>query len=202
MKLSSEQIGIIQERVESSNIGIQTLKDDIIDHLCCVVEDQLGKGKNFETSLEGAIHELAPDGFDEIQRETIFLLNSNKIIVMKKAMYLIGLISAMAFVTGWAFGILHMPGRDELTGFGFLGFVFIFLPMVALDYFKLRIHRALSERLKFWLGFISGIIIAISTIFKFLHLQGTSLLFIIGTGLFVFGFLPFLFFNMYKKSVS
>jgi hypothetical protein len=58
MKLSPEQIGIIQERVESSNIGIQTLKDDIIDHLCCVVEDQLDKGKNFDSSLEKAIHEL------------------------------------------------------------------------------------------------------------------------------------------------
>ena len=121
---------------------------------------------------------------------------------MKKVMYVIGLLSAMAFVAGWSFRILHLPGAEELLGYGFLGFVFIFLPMIAIDYFKVKIHRALSEKLKFWLGFSSGIILAISTIFKFLHLQGTSLLFVIGMGLFIFGFLPFLFFTMYKKSIA
>lgn len=202
MKLSSEQIGIIQERVESSNIGIQTLKDDIIDHLCCVVEDQLGKGKNFETSLEGAIHELAPDGFDEIQRETIFLLNSTKIIAMKKFMYLIGMLSAMSFVLGWTFGMMHWPGATELSIGGFLGFTIIFIPLNTLNYFKTKIQRALSEKLRLLTGIASAMVMAAAIIFKLLHLRGADVLLLSGAFLFTFGFLPFLFFTMYKKSVS
>ncbi len=206
MKLSQEQIGIIQERVESSSISIQSLKDDIVDHLCCVVEDQLGKGKNFETSLEGAIHELAPNGFDVIQQETIFLLNSTKIIVMKRVMYLVGLLSSMSFVLGTISAFMFWPGgwsgASELSIYGLFGFAFIFVPMLAYDYFKVNIQRALSEKLKIGLGVASALPIALSVVFKLLHLQGVQFLMLLGTGLFVFGFLPFLFFTMYKKSVS
>lgn len=202
MKLSEQQIDHLRKIIDEGGIDIPSLKDDVLDHVCCVVEIKMTRGKKFDEAVHESVYELAPNGLEEIQNETVFLLNSNKIMVMKKVMYFIGMLSAMAFVGGWAFRILHMPGSDELMGYGFLGFMFIFLPMVAIDYFKVNIHRALSERLKFWLGFISGIIIAISTIFKFLHLQGTSELFMAGVALFVFGFLPFLFFTMYKKSIS
>jgi hypothetical protein len=202
MKLSPEQIVAIQRRVESSSIRIQTLKDDIIDHLCCVVEDQLDKGKNFERSLEAAVCELAPGGFDEIQRETIFLLSSTKIIAMKKFMYLIGLLSAMSFVLGWTFGMMHWPGATELSIGGFLGFTFIFIPLNTMNYFKTKIQRALSEKLRLLTGIASAMIMASAIIFKLLHLRGADILLLSGAFLFTFGFLPFLFFTMYKKSVS
>lgn len=202
MKLSREQIGIIQERVESSKIGIQTLKDDIIDHLCCVVEDQLEKGKNFEQSLAEALGQLAPDGLNEIQHETIFLLNSTKIIAMKRFMYLIGMLSAMSFVLGWTFAMMHWPGATELSIGGFLGFTFIFIPLNTINYFKTKIQRALSEKLRLLTGIASAMIMASAIIFKLLHLQGADVLLLSGAFLFTFGFLPFLFFTMYKKSVS
>jgi hypothetical protein len=202
LKLSSEQIENIKGIIDHGGITMQSLKDDVLDHLCCVIEIKISRGKSFDEAVSESVHELAPNGLEEIQHETVFLLNSNKIILMKKVMYFIGLLATMAFVAGWSFRILHLPGADQLMGYGFLGFVFIFLPMIAMDYFKVNIHRALTEKLKFWLGFSSGVVIAISTIFKFLHLQGTTTLFVMGMVLFIFGFLPFLFFTMYKKSVA
>ena len=202
MRLSSEQIAIIRTYIDKSTISIDSLKDDLVDHLCCVVEIKIERGGVFDMALREALYELAPDGLNEIQHETVFLLNSTKIILMKKVMYSIGLLSAMVFVLGWAFGIMHLPGATELSIYGFLTFVFIFLPMLALDHYKLNIRWALSDKLKFGLGFASGIIVALSVVFKLMHLSGAQELLIIGTALFVFGFLPFVFFNMYKKSVS
>ena len=202
MRLSSEQIAIIRTYIDKSTISIDSLKDDLVDHLCCVVEIKIERGGVFDMALREALYELAPDGLNEIQHETVFLLNSTKIILMKKVMYSIGLLSAMVFVLGWAFGIMHLPGATELSIYGFLTFAFIFLPMLALDHYKLNIRWALSDKLKFGLGFASGIIVALSVVFKLMHLSGAQELLIIGTALFIFGFLPFVFFNMYKKSVS
>ena len=76
MKLSTEQINIIKETVNKSLIKLPTLKDDIIDHLCCVVEIKMDRQQNFDSAFKEALHDLAPDGLDEVYKATIFLLNS------------------------------------------------------------------------------------------------------------------------------
>lgn len=202
MKLSVEQVEIIRKQVDRSSISIDSLRDDVVDHLCCVVEIKMERGNVFETSVREALNELAPDGLDEIQNETVFLLNSTKILFMRKVMYIIGLLSAMSFVTGWFFSVMYFQGATQLSVYGFSGFAFIYLPMMTIDYFKTNIQGALTERLKIILGVASAILIGVSGVFKVMHLQGTVGLLFAGVGLCVFGFLPFFFFSMYKKSIS
>ena len=201
MKLSKEQVDIIRLVIDQSRIEIQTLKEDLLDHLCCVVENKMGK-KTFEVSLGEALMELAPNGLDEIQRETVYLLNSSKIFFMKKLIYLIGLITAIAMSLGGTFRILRWPGADELLVYGFLGFAFLFTPMLAVSYFKENLRKALSEKIRIVLGILSGLTVGLAIVFKFLHLQGADFLLLGGALLFSFGFLPFLFFGMYKKTVA
>ncbi len=202
MKLSPDEIAIVQKRVDESSINIESLRDDVLDHLCCVIEIKMERGEIFDNALREALHELAPEGLDEIQRETIFLLNSTKIILMKKVMYIVGLLSTMTFLTGWFFGIMALPGARDLSIYGFAVFAFIYVPMMAIDHFKTNIRIALSEKLKMISGFASALLIGVSGIFKSLHLPGTTTLLLAGAGLCIFGFLPFFFFSMYKKSIS
>lgn len=202
MKLSAEQIATVKKQVEQSGIESEMLRDDVLDHLCCVIEIKLSQGKDFDQALPEAMYELAPAGLIEIQRETVFLLNSTKIIRMKKVLYSIGALSVMSFVLGWTFGMLHWLGARELSIGGFLGFVFLYVPLLAIDRYKTNIRWMLSDKLKFILGSISGLAMTIAIAFKILHLPGADQLLILGTGLFTFGFLPFLFFTMYKKSIS
>jgi len=201
MKLSKEQVDIIRLVIDQCRIEIQTLKEDILDHLCCVVENKMGK-KTFEVSLGEALTELAPNGLDEIQRETVYLLNSSKIFFMKKLIYLIGLITAIAMSLGGTFRILRWPGADELLVYGFLGFAFLFTPMLAVSYFKENLRKALSEKIRIVLGILSGVTVGLAIVFKFLHLQGADFLLLGGALLFSLGFLPFLFFGMYKKTAA
>lgn len=44
MNLTPEQITHIQAVISESKLTIQTLKDDLVDHLCCVVEYDIMKG--------------------------------------------------------------------------------------------------------------------------------------------------------------
>ena len=200
MKLSTEQINKVRHVIDLSAIRNTSLKDDVLDHLCCVVEYKMTGGRSFEEALPEALKELAPDGLDEIQRETVFLLNSAKIILMKKVMFSFGLISSMALSLGWLFKFLHMPGADQLIDYGFFGFALIFVPMLAIDQFKVSINKALSEKLRIILGLVSAIITCAAVLFKILHLQGGDLLLFGGALIFIFGFLPFQFFTMYRKS--
>ncbi|NJM31758.1 MAG: hypothetical protein HC848_01305 [Limnobacter sp.] len=76
MNLSQAQTDIIKAIVLQGEVSVTTLHDDLVDHLCCVVEDQMGMGKSFETALAHALLDLAPAGIHHIQRETFFLLNA------------------------------------------------------------------------------------------------------------------------------
>lgn len=202
MKVSAEQVAIIRKQIEQSGILNEMLRDDVLDHLCCVVEIKLSKGRSFDQALQEASQELAPEGLVEIQRETVFLLNPQKIIRMKKIMYAIGLITSIGMTMGLTFKILHMPGADELFNLGFFGFTLLFLPMITIDRYKQNLHRALSERMRLILGFLSAVLIGISVLFKIFHRPNADVMLLIGIAIFSFGFLPFLFFSMYKKSVS
>ena len=44
MKLNIDQEKAIADFVDSYGLSIPTLRDDLLDHLCCVVESELGKG--------------------------------------------------------------------------------------------------------------------------------------------------------------
>ena len=119
---------------------------------------------------------------------------------MKKVMYSIGLISSMSISLGWLFSILHWPGGSQLVNYGFFGFALLFVPMLTIDQFKVNINKALSEKLRIILGLLSAMVTCVSAFFKILHWQGADLMLFGGAVIFIFGFLPFLFFTMYKKS--
>jgi hypothetical protein len=201
MKLSAEQVKHIQYYVDRSEINIDTLKDDVLDHLCCSVEYKLESGKPFEQSLREALQELAPDGLDELEHETIRLLES-KNIPMKKLMYLIGLATTISMTIGMMFNILHLPGGFELFNYGFLSFVLVFLPMVTINSYRQKIKRKLFEKLRLLFGFLSAVTTGIAVFFKMMHFPWVDGLLISGVIIFSFGFLPCLFYSMYVKSVS
>jgi magnesium-transporting ATPase (P-type) len=200
--LSDDRIERIRVEIDKGGISMQELKDDLLDHFCCVVEYEMKKGLSFETAYQRAFEDICPNGFSEIQKETIFLLNSKRILTMKKLMYTIGLLASISFSVGWLFKILHWPGGDELFIYGFLAFVLVFLPLLAIDRYKAAFASVASERLKIILGFSSAIVTGMAVLFKLLHLQGADLLLIVGAQMFSFGFLPFLFYRMYRKSLE
>jgi hypothetical protein len=204
MKLTTEQVEVVSNVVETSGIRIDTLKEDLVDHLCCVIESEMTRGskKDFSQLLNEAMKQLAPDGLQAIERETVFLLNSKRILIMKKVMYLVGFIGALALTGGVTFKLLHMPGADQLFLIGFFVLLLIFVPLQAIDRYKVVIAKAMSEKLKLILGVIAALAAGSAGIFKLMHLPGADQLLMSGAIIFGLGFLPFFFFTMYKKSIS
>ena len=74
--------------------------------------------------------------------------------------------------------------------------------MVTIDRFNVQMQSALSDRLRIILGIASLSLTCLGVLLKIFHLDGANLSILVGVIFFSFGFLPFLFFNMYKKSVA
>jgi hypothetical protein len=129
-------------------------------------------------------------------------VTAKQILIMKKLLYLIGFIGAATLAAGVTLKLLRMSGGNEFFTVGFIVLLLIFFPLLAFDRYKVAISKAISVRLKIVLGAIAAVITGLSGLFKVLHLQGAELLLMVGAFVFVFGFLPFLFFTMYKKSVT
>ena len=202
MRISKEQVNFISATIDESGITIPTLKDDLIDHLCCVVESKMENGIPFESALQEALREVAPHGLEAIQNQTLYLMNSPNKIFMRKVIFTIGFMSAIAVSLGWLFVTLSWPGGRELFNSGFLGLLMLFIPMMAIYRYKIRRPKIVLERLRIALGTVSSFITGLSLVFKVLHLQGADVLLILGVLIFTFGFLPFLFFNLYRKSAT
>ena len=202
MNLSEEQLKIIRTVVEQSNIRIQTLGEDLIDHLCCAVEQRMEISKDFEAALKGALADLAPQGLNNIEQETVYLLNFNKNTHMKKLMYFVGLLTAMSMSMGFMFRIFQWRGGLALLNYGIYGFVFFFVPMVTIHYFKTHPNHSISDKLRNVLGLLSGVIAGSGIAMKFSGITRADELILIGALLFSFFFLPLLFFNLYKKAVA
>ena len=208
MKLTEEQVSRIYQRVDESVIRIRTLKDDVLDHLCCLVEEGTSRGVEFETALEEALKEVAPEGLNEIQFQTTILLNFNLIIRMKKLTYAVGLVSSMMMCIGATMNILHLPGAGNLAvvgvgTIGFVAFALLYLPLLALTNFKGAMKRQpWFEKAKLIVGCLSGIMLGTAVAFKVLHLPGADQFMLTGAALLTFGFLPFVFFSMYRRSLA
>jgi len=202
ISLSPEQIKIIVDRVARQNIGMTTLRDDLIDHLCCAVESKLGEGKNFQLAMDEAFTELAPGGLQQIEEITVQLLEENN-ITMKKLTYIIGLISTMAMSMVWVFRILN---RGELGNvifaFGGLLFVIGFLPLVGNGYFNSTSDNPLIEKVKTSLGVACLTATAVGILARITHFPGSNTLVLYASVCFTFLFLPVFFLCMYRRSIA
>jgi hypothetical protein len=198
--ISDEQLSFISQKINTSNISSKEIQDDLIDHFCCLVEIEMQKGKSFEDAYNKAYQQTTPNGFEEIQFESFFLLNHKKIILMKQFTYISGYLFALSTTAGAFFKIMSFPGANIMLFGGLLGLSFIFLPLLLFNKFKDKVFNVMSEKLKWIFGTASLMLILTGSSLKILHLQGAMVIF--GLGMLIFGllFLPFFFFRMFKSS--
>jgi hypothetical protein len=121
---------------------------------------------------------------------------------MKRLMYAVGYLFALAWIVGIFFKLMHLPGATILMFGGGSGLVFVFLPMLLVNRYKKIAKEVLTERLKWIFGFASLTLFMTASYMELFHLQGAAVILGVSFLVFGFGFLPFLFFRMYRKSVE
>ena len=199
-KLSESNLKFIIQFVNSSKITSIEMKEDLIDHFCCAVEEIMEKGLGFEKSFNIAFQNICPDGLDEIQQETVYLLTSKKIKVMRKFLYLSAYFTAMCIMTTIALKMTHTPGGSIALLASFFLLVFLFLPSFFINLYKREISKTLTSRLIYLFAF-TGLLLFISAgLFKIMHWPFASFILFTSIAILNFALFPLLFYKMYRKA--
>ncbi|MHB1276764.1 MAG: hypothetical protein ACYC1Q_00015 [Bacteroidia bacterium] len=134
MEITESQLAFIREDIRNRGITLDSLADNLVDHICCVLE--IHPGTDFDSAYLEVLGTFGEKGIAQIQQETILLLNINKEEKMKKAIYLTGFIATFLATTGLLFTFFHWKGASIILMMGFLFLNFGFLPLFFMDRYK------------------------------------------------------------------
>lgn len=197
--LNKVQVDKIAEDVRTASITITHLADDLIDHICCEVENLIEEGKTFEQAYEIVKKQTGISVLQKIQDDTKFLIDK-KYRRMKTTMKITGNISLGIIMFGTVFKIMHWPGAGPLLALGFFILCTIFFPLaIRINYKDASNKKNLLLHIAILLG---GIGFMVGVLFKIMHWPGAGMLILIGDISLLFVFLPMLLYVMIKKTGS
>lgn len=187
-RLTFNQVSQIQKLVESEQIGFSHLADDLIDHICCMIEDECGSGLSFDEAFQKIRLQIGDTRNIKKVEENTLLLIDKKYRIMKTTMKVFALISLIMIAFGSVFKMMHWPGAGIMFLLGFMLLALVFYPS-AISVMK-REYKIKGGGLIYPVALISGIALIIGILFKLQHYPGASILLLIGFFLFIFILIP------------
>ncbi len=199
-RISDTQIDYILNDIGARGVEMESLQQNLLDHVCCIIENNLEENGDFESFYKKTIKTFYKDELWEIEEETLLLLTYKNYYTMKKVMINSGIFSAVAFFAGSIFKIMHWPGASALILLAMLISSLVFLPLFFL--FKKNETSDSKNKLILAVGTINGILFCISSLFKIMHWPGAHALWLLTIGMMVFVFIPLFFFNGIKNEAT
>ncbi len=188
------------ERIKADLAGLgltyDRLIDDVLDHVCCMVEEYMDAGNDFESSYSKVLQSIGEKRLPEIQHQT-FLNLDKKYQRMKNFTYIFGLSSALLTIIGAFFKKMHWPGASILVTVGIVLVVLVFLPL----YFITRQREQVEKKNPIYaiVGYLTIALLLAGALFKLMHWPGSGLVLQLGTGLLVVGFIPLYVVNVFQR---
>jgi len=128
--LTEKQIDYIFNDIGARGVEMKSLQLNLLDHICCIIEQNLEETGDFESFYQKTIKTFYKDALWELEEETIFLLTFKNYYHMKKIMIVSGAFAAFAMTFGIFFKFMHWPGASILLVLGIITSSLIFLPLL------------------------------------------------------------------------
>lgn len=199
-RISDQQIDYILSDIGARDVEMESLQQNLLDHICCIIENNLEENGDFESFYKQTIQTFYKDELWEIEEETLLLLTYKNYYTMKKIMINSGIAAATFFIIGSFFKFMHWPGASMLIMLGMIIGALIFLPLIFLT--KKSETTESRDKLVLGIGVTNGILFCVYSLFKVMHWPYASNLWFITLGLFSFVFIPLYFFNGIKNEAN
>jgi len=175
----------------------ERLLDDLLDHICCMVEENMKEGEDFESSYNHVLDSIGETRLPEIQHQT--LLNLDKEFqLMKKFTYIFGLSSAILTIIGSLFKRMHWPGAGVMITLGMVLIVLVFLPLYFITSYREQPER--KNPVYPIVGYLTLALLLAGATFKVMHWPGAGMILTISVGFLLIGFVPLYVVNVFQKS--
>lgn len=183
----------------SRGLSYDRLVDDLVDHVCCLVEEYMNAGSDFESSYSQVLESIGEKRLPEIQHQTLLNLDKN-FQGMKNFTYIFGLSSALLTILGAFFKKMHWPGASILLTVGIVLIVLVFLPL----YFITNQREQVEKKNPVYaiVGYLTIALLLAGALFKIMHWPGSALVLQLGMGFLVIGFIPLYVVNVFQRSGS
>jgi len=201
LSLTEEQITFIENDIRVRGITSPDLSIDLLDHICCLIENEFDEYRNFETVHQQTLLLFGEKGLKEIQDETNRLLTFKHYYFMNTTMKISGYVSSMMILIGSIFKFQHWPGANVLILSGVFFLTTLFLPLLFILKFKSSEENNRSIVLSI-IGFIAAILICLGILFRILHWPGARTMTIAGSMLLILGYLPIYILSIYKNTTN
>lgn len=195
VQLDDKQVKIIHDVLVEYGITYESLHIDLLDHICCMVEENMDNGLDFGESLTLSISKFGDSNIYQIQENTMYLLTL-KLNKMKKVVGISGIISALSVILGVFFKIQHWPGAGILLTVGLALTCFFVFP--AMTYLDVKKGQSKLHKMQSISGYVSAILLSLATLFKIMHWPGFFGLYYPGISLLLLVFLPLHTWRNYK----
>jgi len=195
--LSDKQIDYILNDINARGVEMESLQQNLLDHVCCIIEQNLGENEEFESFYQKTIKTFYKDALWEIEEETILLLTYKNYYTMKKIMITSGTFSAIAMILGILFKFMHWPGAAPCIILGIGTSSFIFLPLLFI--LKVKDRQQTKDKVILALGTVAGMLMSLHILFRVMHWPSSMEMGYMGVGILAFVFLPIFFFTGIKK---
>lgn len=185
--LNDEQIDQINDILVNQGVNYEGLRNDLLDHICCMIEDEMQEGLSFSTGLDKALEEFGLENFKLIQESTMYMLNK-KLNKMKKFTSIIGLIASLLVIAGVVFKINHILGAGVLLVLGLSIVSLVVLPLLA--YLNIVAKEDKQTLIVSSIGYLAGMFLCLGGLFKIMHWPMAMVIFWIGAALLLLVFMP------------
>jgi hypothetical protein len=189
--LTEQQIDFILNDIRARGVEMEDLQSNLLDHICCIIEESLKEGEDFERFYQQTIPRFYTKGLWEIEEETITLLIFKNYHTMKKSMIVSGIASAILLTTGILFKFLQLPGASPCLVLGVVLLSLVFLPMVFT--LKAKEKKNVKDKVIIGLGTAAGSLMSLSILFKVMQWPYSLQLGMTSACILLFIFLPIYF---------
>jgi len=200
MELSDEQVEQVWKIVSNSGFRGQHTGNDLLDHLCCMIESRLP-----QQSFEKALHEVlllfpAPE-WQRMENETKTVILQIQFKAMNNTLRSAGIASACLLLLGALFKSMHWPGASIMFLLGMVLMAAVFLPV----FFIMRYRSTGEENRNLTLSILAvgcGLLFCSGMLFKFMHWPYANILLNSAIALLILAYVPVYILSVYRKSVN
>ncbi|MBL4710840.1 MAG: hypothetical protein JKY48_20645 [Flavobacteriales bacterium] len=195
--LGDKEVDFILDDIQTRGIVLPELQDDLLDHICCIIENEITIEDNFYVFYETVLPRFFKESLEEIQIETNNLLKFKNFYIMKKLLKFSGIATVVFTLLGAIFKSFHFTGTGILIMLGGFTFSFLFLPLLIL--IKLKDDESKTDKLIFSFGLLLTIFMCIGLVFKLMHWPFATGLMLYSTMAFTFLYVPLYFITRVKR---
>lgn len=195
--VTDDEIDFILDDIAKRGVVTEDVQYNILDHVCCIIENEMPLGANFNEFYRNTIARFYHKELKEIEEETRKLTTFKYYHAMKRTLKITGIISVLLIALGSILKAQHLPGAGVTLFSGFIVFSLLFIPLNII--MKFRDDNEKYNRVVVTLGMTLTLTGTLGLLFKVMHWPYANIIFFGSLALFGLVFIPIYFFTRYRN---